>query len=133
MDMSLLQTAVIEIKSELEQTISTATYKDKHYENGQRAKEALIRSQNLIMKIHEVVKISLDRELKKFSKHHTIYPPLGKRKPELAISGYIKRKKQDIVVLFGRGEQPSEIWDYSFLHRKFSSTDLLNIFTFKSV
>ena len=65
MEMSLLQTAIAEIKSELEQTIRTAIYKGKYYGNGQRAKEALIRSQNLIMKIHEVVKISLESRTQK--------------------------------------------------------------------
>ena len=109
MDMSLLRKAVEEIKFELEQTIRTASYNDQRYENGQRAKEALIRSQNLILKIHEVVKISLDQELKKFTHHFTIHPPLGKRGPELAISGYIKRKKQDIVVLFGGDGQTGEM------------------------
>ena len=98
MDMSLLLRAVEEIKFELEKTIRIAIYKGQRYENGQRAKEALIRSQNLIMKIHEVVKISLDQELKKFTHHFTIHPPLGKRGPELAISGYIKPQKQDIRI-----------------------------------
>lgn len=97
MEMSLLQIAVKKIKSELEQTIRTATYKGQHYGNGQQAKNALIRSQNLIMKIHEVVKISLDRELRKFITHYTIHPPLEEQKPELALSGFIKRKKQDVV------------------------------------
>ena len=109
MEMSLLQIAVKKIKSELEQTIRTATYKGQHYGNGQQAKNALIRSQNLIMKIHEVVKISLDRELRKFITHYTIHPPLGEQKPELALSGFIKRKKQDIVILFDENGRPSEI------------------------
>lgn len=101
MDISRLQKAVNEIKLELEQTIRTATYNGPRA-NGQEAKQALIRSQNLILKIHEVVKISLKQELEKFPpQHYTIHPPLENRGPELAISGHIKSKKQDIVVLFG--------------------------------
>ena len=110
MDISRLQEAVNEIKLELEQTISTANYNGQRA-NGQQAKQALIRSQNLIMKIHEVVKSSLEQELRKFSpQHYTIYPPLGERKPELVVSGHIKSKKQDIVVLFG-GKTPETIKD----------------------
>ena len=111
MDISLLRKAVEKIKFELEQTIITAKYNDQHYENGQRAKEAFIRSQNLIMKIHEVVKISLKQELDKFPpQHYTIHPPLGESRPELVVSGHIKRKKQDIVVLFD-GKTPEIIKD----------------------
>ena len=109
MNLDLLQTAVGEIKSELEEAIRTAIYNDRHYENGQQAKQALIRSQNLIMKIHEVVKISLDCELKKFTENYTIHPPLGRSKPELVVSGFIKSKKQDIVVLFGKDEENPEV------------------------
>ena len=109
MNLDLLHTAVAEIKSELEEAIRTAIYNDRHYENGQQAKQALIRSQNLIMKIHEVVKVSLDCELKKFTANYTIYPPLGKSKPELVVSGFIKSKKQDVVVLFGKDEENPEV------------------------
>lgn len=110
MDISLLRIAVDEIKSELEQTIRTANYNGQR-ENGQQAKQALIRSQNLIMKIHEVVKISLKQELEKFPpQHYTFHPPLGERRPELVVSGHIKPKKQDIVVLFG-GKTPETIKD----------------------
>ena len=44
MNLDLLHTAVAEIKSELEEAIRTAIYNDRHYENGQQAKQALIRS-----------------------------------------------------------------------------------------
>ena len=109
MNLDLLQTAVKEIKSELEEAIRTGSYKGQSYNNGQQAKQALIRSQNLIMKIHEVVKISLDQELKKFTKSYTIHPPLNRRDPELVISGLIKSKKQDIVALVGKDTKKPEI------------------------
>ena len=74
-------------------------------DNGQRAKEALIRSQKLILKIHEVVKISLKEDLEKGTRKYNIFPPIGESSPELKISGFIKAKQQDIVVLFD-GDSP---------------------------
>ena len=109
MDMYWLEEAVGEIKAELEYSIFTATFNGKPYGNGQQAKEALIRSQNLILKIHEVVKKSLVRELDTLTNHYSIHPPLGQRNPELAFSGLIKRKKQDIVALFGRERRTPEL------------------------
>ena len=109
MNLDLLQTAVEEIKSELEEAIRTGSYKGQNHNNGQEAKQALIRSQNLIMKIHEVVKAGLDQELNKFTESYTIYPPLDKREPELVVSGSIKSKKQDIVALVGKDTKKPEI------------------------
>ena len=100
MRFDLLQTAVNEIKTELETAISTATYNGNQYANGHEAKEALIRSQNLILKIHEVVKISLLDEISKYRKDFTIFPPIGARSPEMAVYGLLKGKRQDVVVMF---------------------------------
>lgn len=100
MRFDLLQTAVNEIKTELETAISTATYNGNQYVNGHQAKEALIRSQNLILKIHEVVKISLLDEISKYRKDFTIFPPIGARSPEMAVYGLLKGKRQDVVVMF---------------------------------
>ena len=100
MKFDLLQNAINEIKFELENAISTATYNRKQYTNGQAAKEALIRSQNLILKIHEVVKVSLLDEISKYRTDFTIYPPIGERSPEVAVFGLLKSKKQDVVVMF---------------------------------
>lgn len=100
MNLVLLQNAITEIKVELEEAIQTATYNGKSYENGMSAKEALIRSQNLILKVHEVVKTSLLDELSKYTTKFTIYPPLGQRSPEMKIMGLLKGKRQDVVVLF---------------------------------
>lgn len=100
MELALLQNAVNEIKTNLENAISTATYNGKQYPNGQQAKQALIRSQNLILKIHEVVKISLLKEISQYRTDFTIFPPIGARSPEMAVFGLLKSKKQDVVVLF---------------------------------
>lgn len=100
MKFNLLQNAVNEIKTELETAISTATYSGHQYPNGQDAKEALIRSQNLILKIHEVVKVSLLDEISKYRKDFTIFPPIGERSPEMVVYGLLKGKKQDVVVVF---------------------------------
>ena len=44
MNLDLLHTAVREIKSELEEAIRTGSYKGQNYNDGQQAKQALIRS-----------------------------------------------------------------------------------------
>lgn len=100
MDLKLLQEAISNIKIELETAITSATFKGRTYENGQKAKEALIRSQGLILRIHEVVKSSLSQELEKSDRRYTVFPPLRQSSPELPITGFIKAKDQDVVVLF---------------------------------
>lgn len=100
MRFDLLQAAVNEMKSELESAIRTATYNDNRYSNGQEAKEALIRSQNLILKIHEVVKVSLLDELSRYRTDFSIFPPIGARSPEMTVYGLLKGKRQDVVVMF---------------------------------
>lgn len=107
MNHTLLQQALIEIKSMLENVIETATFSDKNYENGQSAKLALIRSQRLIQKIHEVVKNSLNQKLLQNDREFSIHPPLGQSSPELKVCGFIKAKQQDIVVLFD-GDTPTQ-------------------------
>ncbi|MCV3397626.1 hypothetical protein [Campylobacter sp. RKI_CA19_01116] len=69
---------------------------------GLKGKQSYIRSSKLIFEIHEVVKISLKEELEKHYKNteFAILPPIGKNSPELTMEGYLKNKKQDIVVLF---------------------------------
>ena len=108
MNLILLQQAVNAMKIDLESAITTATYGGASYRNGQLAKEALIRSSTLIMQLHEVVKRSLIAELEAESRAYSIYPPLGRKSPELKITGFIKAKKQDIVVLFDEDQPQSE-------------------------
>jgi len=108
MDIQKLSQAVCEIKRDMEDAVQTAECLGKSYGNGQKAKEALIRSQRLIMKIHEVVKSSLVSTLQTKGITHTIHPPLGESSPELKITGFIKAKNQDVVVLFD-GKTPEII------------------------
>lgn len=100
MDIGLLKTAVSEIKTDIEAAITSAQFGGRDYDNGQKAKEALIRSSRLILRIHEVAKVSLNASIKQ--RPHTIHPPINSSSPELSITGFIKAKKQDVVILFDR-------------------------------
>lgn len=100
MNLDLLQNAISEMKTNLETAIVTASYNGQAYPNGLQAKEALIRSQNLILKVHEVVKVSLLNEISHHRTDFSIYPPVGLRNPEMTVYGLLKGKKQDIVIMF---------------------------------
>ena len=108
-DLKLLQNALDEIKAELEEAIKSRRFQKQRYENGQKAKEALIRSQRLIMKIHEVVKVSLSKELDRERIPHEICPPIGDTSPEVCISGFLKSKQQDVVVFTGGDKMHEEV------------------------
>lgn len=108
MNLEKLGQAVCEMKSALERAITSATYKGKQYSDGVQAKRALICSHTLITLIHEVVKSSFVDELAG-SRLHAIHPPIGKAKPELKVSGFIKAKDQDIVLLFDGDEAKREL------------------------
>ena len=70
------------------------------YDNGQKAKEALIRSQSLIMNIHECTKLSVLATLnQEFEEKWEVHPPVGNTSPELKIYGLLKAKNQDLVFL----------------------------------
>lgn len=84
------------IKNEIESSITTAKFGDKTYDNGQKAKEALIRSQKLINYVHEFVKRDL---IKNGIDSNLIYPPVGNTKPELKLAGFLKQKDQDVCVI----------------------------------
>ena len=100
MDKNLLQTAINKFASELFNAIQTAAYNGTSYANGQKAKEALIRSQTLIHNVHEAVKQSIYQTLKTSTKFNwSVHPPINQSKPELKIYGKIKGKDQDIVFL----------------------------------
>jgi len=101
MNIHNLRNSIEDIKNMYETAITTATFGGKEYPNGLEAKTALIRSEQLIQKIHEEVKVSLDNKLKEegFSGYE-IHPPIGQPSPELDVWGFLKKKKQDIVVLF---------------------------------
>lgn len=84
------------IKKEIESSITSARFGNKEYDNGQKAKEALIRSQKLINYVHEFVKNDL---VKNGIDPELIYPPLGQTKPELKLAGFLKQKDQDVCVI----------------------------------
>lgn len=107
MNLEKLGQAVCEMKGALEDAITSAKYRGKRFENGVEAKQALIRSQSLILRIHEVVKADLVDKIEA-TRSHSIHPPLGKSKPELKISGFIKAKDQDLVMLFDGDEARRE-------------------------
>jgi hypothetical protein len=100
MNLELLQQAINGMKQHLEAAITTATFNGRNCADGHVAKQALIRSHGLIFPIHEVVKRSLADELQRRRRQFEIHPPLDETGPELKISGFIKAKDQDIVVLF---------------------------------
>lgn len=84
------------IKTAFDQAITTARFNDNEYNNGHRAKEALIRSQKLINYIHEFIK---EEFIRNGVNKNKIYPPLGATKPELKIKGFLKAKNQDILIV----------------------------------
>lgn len=106
MDISLLRSKLDDIKQGLERTIRTATFRGEPRSDGLKAKESFIRSHELIMPIHEVVKQSLRDELNRRNLSFQIHPPVGETSPELKFVGYLKSKKQDISVLFD-GDSPT--------------------------
>jgi hypothetical protein len=108
MNISKLKDTLGEIKVDIERAICTASFNGRSYDNGQKAKAALICSSRLILKIHEVTKGSLREELKLLGLPFAIHPPLGTSSPELPVTGFIKKKRQDIVVLIGNVSPQSE-------------------------
>jgi hypothetical protein len=99
MNLELLQSAVTGMKTAFEDAVVSRKFKGRCYSNGQLAKEALIRSQRLIMGIHEVTKRSLHDELTNLGRDFSMHPPLEASAPELSICGFLKAKKQDVVLL----------------------------------
>lgn len=94
------------IKHEYEDSIKTSIFNGKKYNNGNKAKEALIRSQKLIGYIHEFIK---KESVKKGVKAEKIYPPIGSTKPEINLTGFLKRKNQDVCIIpEAWGERPAE-------------------------
>jgi hypothetical protein len=100
MDKNLLQQSINKFQLDLFNSIETKSYNGTSYQNGQKAKEALIRSQNLIFNVHESVKQSFYKTLTaKTNFTWSVHPPLNQRAPELKIYGKLKGKDQDIVYL----------------------------------
>jgi hypothetical protein len=103
MDKVTLVKALREVKAVIEKAITTATYNGKTFPNGAQAKNAAIRSQKIILNLHEVVKGCLVDELNKQGlRYISVHPPLGQSSPEMKMAGFIKAKDQDITVLFSK-------------------------------
>ena len=105
MNKTLLANAISEIKQAMYHAITTASYNNKNYRTGLEAKTGLIRSESLIQRIHEVTKRSLLDELRERGIERESHPPIGMTSPELNVWGFLKKKKQDIVVVVG-GQKP---------------------------
>lgn len=99
MNRTLLRSAIAEIKEAMHHAITTASYGNRTYPTGLDAKTGLVRSESLIQRIHEVTKQCLHSELNRQGIEHEIHPPFGARSPELNVWGFLKKKKQDIVML----------------------------------
>jgi len=107
MNFELLQNALSQFKNQYEHAVKTATLDGKTYGNGEQAKQAVIRSQRLIMHVHEAAKISLSRQLQASGREFAVFPPIGHSKPELKVTGFLKSKDQDLTFLFD-GDTPRQ-------------------------
>jgi len=111
MDIELLKEKIQEIKDTIERTVTSANFVNSNGEikqknDGLQARESLIRSGQLIQNIHEVIKISLNESLEKEGfKDFSIHPPIDKSSPEKDVWGFLKKKKQDVVVLFEKEKE----------------------------
>lgn len=92
-----LQAALMEIKKSIESAIIS---------NGTEGKNNLIRSQKPIKLLHEVVKTEL---IKNKINPILIKPSLGISKGELKLSGFFKKKDQDICVVQKHSKSIEEI------------------------
>ena len=91
-----LENILKKVKVEFEKAIKTARFNGNVYSNGNKAKEALIRSQKIINYIHDFVKEDFIRAGVAKNK---IYPPVKHTNPELKIQGFLKAKNQDIAIV----------------------------------
>jgi len=107
MNTELLQNALSQFKFQYEHAVITATLDGKTYTNGEQAKQAVIRSQRLIMHVHEAAKISLSKQLHLSGREFAVFPPIGHSKPELKVTGFLKPKDQDLTFLFD-GDTPRQ-------------------------
>lgn len=99
---SNLSNVLKKIKLDYEHAITKGwdyTKKDgtnRHVKAGTKAVTSLIRSQKLINHLHEFVKKKL---IEKGIAECKIFPPIGESKGEIELYGYLKSKRQDVLVL----------------------------------
>lgn len=84
------------LKSKFDNAIKTAKFDSKKYDNGNKAKEALIRSQKVINLIHEFIKGEL---ISCGVNKNKIYPSRSNKNKELSLQGFLKAKNQDISIV----------------------------------
>lgn len=109
MNLNNLVIVLKEIQDAIHTAVTTKTYNGTKFDNGMRAKEALIRSATLIQRLHEIVKQDIHENLEKAGLVHTIHPPINQTSPELDVWGLIKKKKQDVVALIGKAKPKPEL------------------------
>lgn len=90
-----IEQVVRRIKTEFEQAVTTGMFDGRTYPNGSKSKEALIRSQRLIKYLHEFIKTEF---IRCNVNPDRICPRLNDSKPEIAIQGHLKAKRQDICI-----------------------------------
>jgi len=95
-----LQIAVNEIKNSIETAIK---------QSGTKGKNNLIRSQKPIKLLHEVAKTELVRNDVSFK---CLNPPLAQSNGELSLSGFFKKKDQDICVVPNDVERKKETLNF---------------------
>lgn len=87
---------LVQIKKDFDRAITTARFNGNIYANGNKAKEALIRSQKVINLIHEFVKNDF---VNCGVPSRMIFPPVGRSNPEIKIKGFLKSKNQDVTII----------------------------------
>jgi len=87
---------LLQIKTDFDRAITTAQFNNNTYANGNKAKEALIRSQRIINLIHEFVK---NEFIRCGVPQQMIFPPIGNSSPEISIRGFLKLKNQDVAII----------------------------------
>ena len=95
-----IQKAVNEIKKSIEEAIINS---------GTEGKNNLIRSQKPIKLLHEVAKAELIRN---GVNPECLNPPLGQSHGELSLSGFFKKKDQDICIVPNGLEQKKETLNF---------------------
>lgn len=91
------------LKTMIEQSVLTGTFNGSNknskgvvYANGLEAKTALIKSQRPIFELHEFVK---EEFIKLGVPELNVFPNVGKRKPEIKLTGFFKSKNQDVSIV----------------------------------
>lgn len=87
---------LLQVKTDFDCAITTARFNGNIYANGNKAKEALIRSQKIINLIHEFVKNDF---VNCGVPPQMIFPPVGSSNPEIKIKGFLKSKNQDVTII----------------------------------